>query len=702
MVGGESKNEAGMKENALLLSRGLAAVPLLVLPIALGALWLVLQPQAVPARVLVIGGAVATAWYLLAGLLVGQQLVQHTRTRRQLRAIRHLIAEHQGCAWIVDAEGAIRAQSPRAEQLHDMTGRDVAALLARYRASPDTAAQKLLLRVADGRPCDLPLGDGTRLVARQIPGTWLQSWQIETPAPAPLPPAPPAPPVNTGYRDLPIAILEFAPDGRVLEANPAAEALLGPVQPGSPLGTLIDGLGRPLDDWITEAHEGRDNGRAEVLQTRGEVERDLQVSLVATADAQRLVAVLTDVSALKSLEAQFTQSQKMQAIGQLAGGIAHDFNNLLTAISGHCDLLMAQRDHADPDYADLHQISQNTNRAAALVRQLLAFSRKQTLTPEIIDLRDSLSDLSHLLNRLVGERTVVTVTHDPALRPIRADARQLEQVLMNLVVNARDAMPGGGEIAIRTENINLDTGLTQDRVNIPKGEYVRITVTDEGSGIPPEIFDKIFDPFFTTKKQGEGTGLGLSTAYGIVKQTGGYIFCHSIPGEGTKFTLYFPAQRPRPAAPARRRPAMPTEGLPDDDLPRTVLLVEDEAPVRAFASRALRLHGYEVIEAESGERALEILADPALAVDLFVTDVVMPGLDGPGWVREALRRRGNTPVIFMSGYMETNLGAEGEAIPDAAFLAKPFSLSELAATVTSHMAECAARTNRTSPSPTTR
>ena len=675
-----------MKDNALLLSRGLAAVPLLVLPMALGALWLALQPQAVPPRVLIIGGAVAVAWYLLAGLMVGQQLVQHARTRRQLRAARQMFAEQPGCAWIVDAEGAIRAQSPQAEQLHDLTGRDVAALLSRHRASPATTAQKLLLRVADGRPCELPLADGTRLLARRIPGTALQLWQIEAPVPAPPQAAPTAaaPPTNPGYQDLPIAILEFDPDGRVIEANPAAEALLGPVQPGSPLGTLIDGLGRPLDDWIAEAHEGRDNGRAEVLQTRGEVERDLQVSLVATADPRRMVAVLTDVSALKSLEAQFTQSQKMQAIGQLAGGIAHDFNNLLTAISGHCDLLMAQRDHADPDYADLHQISQNANRAAALVRQLLAFSRKQTLTPELIDLRDSLSDLSHLLNRLVGERTVVTVTHDPALRPIRADARQLEQVLMNLVVNARDAMPGGGEIAIRTENVTLDSGLTLERVNIPKGEYVRITVTDKGSGIPAEIFDKIFDPFFTTKKQGEGTGLGLSTAYGIVKQTGGYIFCHSVLGEGTRFTLYFPAQRPRPAVPARRQAAA-VEDLPDDRR-RTILLVEDEAPVRAFANRALRLHGYEVIEADSGERALEILADPALAVDLFVTDVVMPGLDGPSWVREALRKRVNTPVIFMSGYMETPPGAGGETIPGAVFLAKPFSLSELAATVAGHLA----------------
>lgn len=684
-----------MKDNALLLSRGLAAVPILMLPMALGALWLALQPQAVSARALVIGGGVAVAWYLLAGLMVVQQVLQHARIRRQLRKVRPMVAEQAGCAWVVDAQGAIRAQSRQAEQFLDMAGRDAAALLSRHRANPATAAQALLRRISDGRPCNLPLQDGARLIAQRIPGTALQLWRIEVPTPAPEPPAPPVAIAETdpGYRDLPIAILEFEPNGRMIKANPAAEALLGPVQPGSHLGNLVDGLGRPLEDWIAEVHEGRDNGRAEVLQTRGNVERDLQISLVSTADTQRMVAVLTDVSALKSLEAQFTQSQKMQAIGQLAGGIAHDFNNLLTAISGHCDLLMVQRDNTDPDYADLHQISQNANRAAALVRQLLAFSRKQTLTPEIIDLRDSLSDLSHLLNRLVGEKTVVTVTHDPELRPIRADARQLEQVLMNLVVNGRDAMADGGEITICTENVHLESGLTLNRVNIPKGEYVRITVSDEGSGISPEILDKIFDPFFTTKKQGEGTGLGLSTAYGIVKQTGGYIFCRSVLGEGTKFTLYFPAQSPRQETAPPQGPTPLVEDLPGEDQ-RTILLVEDEAPVRAFASRALQLHGYEVIEAESGERALEILDDATLAVDLFVTDVVMPGMDGPSWVREALRKRENTPVIFMSGYMETDLGSGSGAIPNAIFVAKPFSLSELAASVGGHLTAHPARADQ--------
>jgi len=238
-------------------------------------------------------------------------------------------------------------------------------------------------------------------------------------------------------------------------------------------------------------------------------------------DENVLVAVLNDATELKTLEAQFVQSQKMQAIGQLAGGVAHDFNNLLTAITGHCDLLMHRRDEADPDFSDLEQIAQNANRAAALVSQLLAFSRKQTLRPQTIDIQDTLSELTHLLNRLVGERVQLEFEHATGNHMIRADKRQLEQVVMNLVVNARDAMPKGGIVKIRTEALDLVKPLKRDRAEVPPGSYVSIKVIDQGTGIPRDKLQKIFEPFFTTKRTGEGTGLGLSTAYGIVKQTGG-------------------------------------------------------------------------------------------------------------------------------------------------------------------------------------
>jgi two-component system cell cycle sensor histidine kinase/response regulator CckA len=314
---------------------------------------------------------------------------------------------------------------------------------------------------------------------------------------------------------------------------------------------------------------------------------------------------------------------------------------------------------------------------------LLAFSRKQTLRPEVLDLRDTLADLTHLLNRLVGEKVTLTLSHDPILRPIRADKRQLEQVLMNLVVNARDAMPQGGEIRIETQMTGFDEPLLRDRATVPPGEYVSVKVRDEGTGIAPDKLQKIFEPFFTTKRTGEGTGLGLSTAYGIVKQTGGFIFVDSVPGHGTEFTLYFPAHDGEATADPVPEPAPPPAPARAGD--GVVLLVEDEAPVRAFASRALRLQGYTVLEAGSGEEAVRMLADPDLAVDVFVTDVVMPGIDGPTWVREARADRPKVPVVFMSGYAEGAFGDTGSQTGNSVFLPKPFSLRQLTEVVQQQM-----------------
>ena len=489
-----------------------------------------------------------------------------------------------------------------------------------------------------------------------------------------------------GFDALPVAMLRVGADGRILSANRQAVTLLGG-EPGADatLETLMQGLGRPLMDWLHETVTGSAGQKSEFLRlTRKDTEIFVQVTLSRIVEGGEpiLIAVLTDATELKTLEAQFVQSQKMQAIGQLAGGIAHDFNNLLTAISGHCDLLLLRHDQGDQDYGDLEQIRQNANRAASLVGQLLAFSRKQTLRPEVLDLRDTLSDLTHLLNRLVGEKVTLTLSHDPVLRPIRADKRQLEQVLMNLVVNARDAMPQGGEIRIETEVVTLDAPLQRDRAVVPAGDYVTVKVRDDGVGIPRDDLPKVFEPFFTTKRTGEGTGLGLSTAYGIIKQTGGFIFVDSVEGSGTEFTLYFPAHeqaaRAGEAAEAAEAEA-PRQGE------GVVLLVEDEAPVRAFAARALRLRGYTVLEAESAEDALQMLEDPKLRVDVFVTDVVMPGMDGPSWVRQAREQRPDVRVIFVSGYAEGAFGETDPELANAVFLPKPFSLSQLAETVYQQM-----------------
>ncbi|MGR3547147.1 MAG: ATP-binding protein [Roseovarius sp.] len=485
----------------------------------------------------------------------------------------------------------------------------------------------------------------------------------------------------TFFDALPVPLLKLSAQGLIQLSNRPAREVLGVESvAGLSLGDTLEGLGRSITDWLGDAAAGRGTVHAEFLRVRRE-DREVfvQVTLNRTMEADEpiLIAVLSDATELKTLEAQFVQSQKMQAIGQLAGGVAHDFNNLLTAISGHCDLLLLRHDQGDPDFGDLIQINQNANRAAALVSQLLAYSRKQTLRPEVIDLRDTLADLTHLLNRLVGEKIALSLSHDPTLAAIRADKRQLEQVLMNLVVNSRDAMPKGGDIRIVTQNVTLTEPLRRDRAVVQPGRYVSVQVIDEGAGIAPDKLQKVFEPFFTTKRIGEGTGLGLSTAYGIVKQTGGFIFVDSTPGEGTCFQLLFPAYLGEEPGPRERPGLMPSEARGSG----VVLLVEDEAPVRAFASRALQLRGFTVLEAESAEDALEILDDADLHVDVFVTDVVMPGIDGPGWVRQALTRRPAARVVFMSGYAEETFGDRQACIPQSVFLPKPFSLNELTETV---------------------
>ncbi len=493
---------------------------------------------------------------------------------------------------------------------------------------------------------------------------------------------------QTNFESLPVPFLKVAPSGEILTVNRLALNLLGVVScQDLKLGQLMEGLGRPMADWLADMAKGVAPNKSEFLRiSRQDRETFVQVTLTRIVEDGEpvLIAVLNDATELKTLEAQFVQSQKMQAIGQLAGGVAHDFNNLLTAISGHCDLLLLRHDQGDQDYGDLIQIHENANRAAALVSQLLAFSRKQTLQPEVLDVRDTLSDLTHLLNRLVGEKVTLTLSHDPIMKSIRADKRQLEQVLMNLVVNARDAMPQGGEIRVETEVINLKKRLERNRATVPAGEWVTIKVADEGIGIAADRLEKVFEPFYTTKRTGEGTGLGLSTAYGIIKQTGGFIFVDSVKGQGTQFTLYFPVHReqllaetPKTDKPAPSAAPSHGEGV--------VLLVEDEAPVRAFASRALRMRGYTVLEAESAEDALDTLKDDSLHVDVFVTDVVMPGMDGPTWVRQALQRRPDTRVVFVSGYAEGAFDDAEPEVPNSVFLPKPFSLNQLTETVHEQM-----------------
>ncbi len=479
------------------------------------------------------------------------------------------------------------------------------------------------------------------------------------------------------FDDLPVPMIEAGPDGTIRRANGAALALLGAGDVSeSNLCDLVEGMGRSVCDRMADTLKGFGLGRPEMARhyrDGQEVFLQLSMTRMTRNGAVSILATLSDATEFKTLEAQFVQSQKMQAVGQLAGGVAHDFNNILTAISGHADLLLQRCDRRSPDFADLDQIRQNANRAAALVRQLLAFSRKQTLQPKSLKLDDTLSDLSHLLNRLLGEKVSLHTDHGRDLKPVRVDERQFEQVIMNLVVNARDAMSGGGTVVIRTRNVTLEQELRRDRAIVHPGDYVVVEVRDTGTGIAPDKISKIFEPFFTTKKPGEGTGLGLSTVYGIIKQTGGFVFVDSDVGAGTCFSIYLPVnEEPDEAEEA------PTAPVVSDLTGRgRVLLVEDEAPVRSFAARALKLRGYTVTEAASGEEALEILSDKGARFDVYVSDVVMPGKDGPTWVREAMRETPDTKVVFVSGYAEDAFRNGQPDIPHAAFLAKPFSLVEL-------------------------
>lgn len=396
---------------------------------------------------------------------------------------------------------------------------------------------------------------------------------------------------------------------------------------------------------------------------------------------------LIDLTTQKNLEEKYAHSQKMQAVGQLAGGVAHDFNNLLTAMIGFCDLLLVRHPAGDESFADIMQVKQNANRAANLVRQLLAFSRRQTLQPVSLMMTDVLAELSNLIRRLIGEKIELKITHGRDVSHVKADQGQLEQVLINLAVNARDAMSGGGDLNIRTSVVNienkrdLDSNLVppSDEEQIEPGEYVCVEVEDSGEGIPADRITKIFEPFFSTKEVGAGTGLGLSTVYGIIKQTGGYIYVASEEGRGTRFCIYFPHYREE--VDTKSVGAGSSEKSDDLTGRGTIMLVEDEAPVRNFAARALRNKGYEVLEADCGEAALDIMSEHGDELHVIVTDVIMPGMNGPEMIKEILPKHPNVKVIFISGYAEDAFTDSFGKDVSFNFLPKPFTLKQLAKTI---------------------
>jgi len=410
-------------------------------------------------------------------------------------------------------------------------------------------------------------------------------------------------------------------------------------------------------------------------------------------DAEAAIVYLLETTEKRTLEANFAQSQKMQAVGQLAGGIAHDFNNVLSAIMMANDFLLNAHKPTDPSFQDIMQIKQNATRAATLVRQLLAFSRRQTLRPQVLDLRDALSDLTMLLKRLTGEKVRLEFVHGRDLWPVKVDVSQFEQVVVNLAVNARDAMPDGGKLTIRTANVPAKEADRPEYKGMPIADYVLIEVADTGTGIPADIVDKIFEPFFSTKEVGKGTGLGLSTVYGIVKQTGGFIYVDSEPDRGTTFRIFLPRHEaqeeavPEPVAAdgAAAEPAAKPRA-PDLTGQGTILLVEDEDGLRSLNARGLRSRGYTVIEAGNGIEALEALEGQDGEIDLVVSDVVMPEMDGPTLLAEMRKRNPQLKFIFVSGYAEDAFEKSLPQNQQFNFLPKPFTLSQLVAAVKETMA----------------
>ncbi|MEA3060677.1 MAG: two-component system, cell cycle sensor histidine kinase and response regulator CckA [Sphingomonadales bacterium] len=481
---------------------------------------------------------------------------------------------------------------------------------------------------------------------------------------------------------LPLGLALADRDGRFVYLNAAfrrAAGLSRSAAPAWPSDLVVDEDKAAVADSVRRFARGPSMSGDLAVRLKARPEEPIALTVAGARGLGEAAVLLSlkDNSEEDRLKRQVAQATKMQAVGQLAGGVAHDFNNILTAIIGHCDLMLMRHAPGDSDYDDIQQIRSNSNRAASLTRQLLAFSRQQTLRPQVLQLPDVIAEVSTLLKRLIGDTVTLEVKHGRSLGAVRADPGQLEQVIVNLAVNARDAMlakdeKGGGTLMLHTYAVSADDVRRMGSEILPIADYTALRVTDTGTGIAPHLLPKIFEPFFTTKEVGKGTGLGLSTVYGIVKQSGGFIFAESEPGKGTSFTLYFPVHRLEAAKPGRKA----KQGAGELWGTGVILLVEDEATVRAVAERALTRHGYTVLTAENGEAALEILEREG-RVDLMISDVVMPTMDGPTTAREARKLQGDLNILFISGYAEEQL-RQSIDLDRVAFLAKPFSVQKLA------------------------
>ena len=477
----------------------------------------------------------------------------------------------------------------------------------------------------------------------------------------------------------PLAIWVANADGTVRMWNPAAERIFGwrrdeVIGRPPPVAPLDDGaesralLERPLRGEAlvaVELQRQRKDGAPVDLSVSTAPLRDVSGGIIG------VVALAADITQRKQLEQQLRQAQKLEAIGGLAGGIAHDFNNLLTVIGGRSHIAAMGLEADDPRRHHLELITQTVDRAAGLTRQLLAFSRKQILEASVLDLGEVVGGMQPMLRRLIGEDLDLVTELDPGLWRIRADPSQIEQVVLNLIVNARDAMRDGGRLSIEVRNVELDAGYTGAHAGVAAGSYVMLAVSDTGHGMDAATLGQIFEPFFTTKGPGKGTGLGLATVYGIVKQSGGHIWVYSEVGHGTSFKIYLPRVDGPAVAPAAA-PGLPRRGT------ETVLLAEDDDQVRALARETLEISGYTVLEAAHPEAAVTLAQQHGGALHLLLTDVVMPGMNGRALADRLLALRPGIKVLFMSGYPAAAVAPHGTLDPGTRLLQKPFTPGSLA------------------------
>ncbi|WP_158639164.1 ATP-binding protein [Elioraea rosea] len=519
------------------------------------------------------------------------------------------------------------------------------------------------------------------------------------------------------FEDAAIGIALIDGGGRIVSANAALAGLAGlertALAPGLPLADLVHPEDRALLDAelsrlsaMRVARTGLELRLGRDAQPATDQQAGATVALVSVSPLLEddgavggAVVRLIDITRHRALETQLAQTQKMQAVGQLAGGIAHDFNNLLTAIIAATDMSLARIEHDEATQGDLVHIRRSAERGAALVRQLLAFGRKQTLQPRVISLNAAIEDVASLLRRLLGQRIAIALDLDRPGNLVRVDPVQFDQVIVNLALNARDAMPRGGRLSIRTGAITLYRPLVRGQEVIPPGRYAMVEVADTGTGIAPHHVGRLFEPFFTTKRETGGTGLGLAMVYGIVRQTDGFIAVESTQGEGTTFRIYLPrhegatmpdppedaaAMRPVPPPPPPVAPAAPSPPaeviVPDRPVRGSVLLVEDEEVVRRLTSRGLELSGWRVLSADSGDAALALLAQETELPTVLVSDVSMPGMDGPTLVRTVRATAPDLPVILVSGYAESEALADLPGAP-VQFLPKPFAIKDLLARI---------------------